>query len=288
MVSLKKINLFLIAADTLIFLSLNKRFFYSSESHFGFESKIYIASVASFYRILAEENLLTHRSKAQPKRHKRPEALVAVKPNQVWTWDITYVPIKIKGLFNYIYLIVDVFSRKIIHGIAHDRQGDDLAAIMITEACNKENIARGDVTLHADNGAPMKGSTMLATLQYLGIVSSFSRPGISDDNPYSEALFKTLKYCPQYPVNGFESLDECRIWLEKFIFWYNEVHFHSGIQWVTPASRHNGEDREILNKRDKVYKTAREKKPVRWAKNTKNWSRTESVSLNPTKSKSPR
>lgn len=153
---------------------------------------------------------------------------------------------------------------------------------MIEAACTKQGVRQNQITLHSDNGGPMKGATMLATLYRLGITPSFSRPRVSDDNPFSEALFKTLKYCPAYPEGGrFDSLDAARMWVESFVTWYNNIHLHSGINWVTPASRHEAKDQAILDQRKEVYESARQKNPGRWTRETRNWSRPNIVELNP-------
>ena len=243
----------------------------------------YIASESSFYRILKKEKLLTHRSRSNPRTHKKPDDLLATHANQLWSWDITYLKAAIKGTYYYLYLPMDIFSRMIVHWEVHERESADLAAGMIENAYLKNKIQKNQVILHSDNGGPMKGATMLATLQRLGIATSFSRPKVSNDNPYSESLFKTLKYCPAFPSRGFADIDEAKKWVEKFVYWYNNIHFHSGINFVTPASRHTGSDNNILNKRSIVYKKAQLKNPNRWSKKTRNWLRVDSVVLNPGK-----
>jgi hypothetical protein len=136
--------------------------------------------------------------------------------------------------------------------------------------------------LHTDNGGPMKGSTMLATLQRLGIVPSFSRPKVSDDNPYSEALFRTLKYRPEYPGRPFDSLAEAREWVAGFVQWYNTVHLHSAICFVSPDDRHFGREHDLLKKRREVYEAARRRHPERWSTGkTRNWDPVRVVVLNP-------
>ncbi len=151
---------------------------------------------------------------------------------------------------------------------------------MIKEICKVEGISRNQLTLHSDNGGPMKGATMVATLKRLGVIPSFSRPSVSDDNPYSESLFKTTKYCPQYPSKPFESVLGASEWVKKFVAWYNEEHLHSGIRFVTPGSRHRGEDIEILAARNKVYETAKKQQPNRWSRQTRNWGHIKEVFLN--------
>lgn len=243
----------------------------------------YIGSESSFYRILKEEKLLNHRSKSNPKKHCKPKELVALDKNQIWSWDITYLNAAIKGTFYYLYLPMDIFSRKIVHWDIFENESAENASKMINQACLNNNISFDQLILHSDNGSPMKGATMLATLQRLGVMPSFSRPSVSNDNPYSESLFKTLKYCPSYPEKGFSSLEEAKKWVSKFVTWYNNEHFHSGINFVTPASKHDGLDNEILKKRHEIYQIAQQKNPSRWSKDTRNWSEIKRVELNPGK-----
>lgn len=158
-----------------------------------------IASESTFYRLLKKEGQLVHRQKSQPRKYHQPKTLIALQPNQVWSWDITYLPSCIRGLFYYLYLIVDIFSRKIVGWSISEREGSDIASECVNKACQDENISKNQVTIHSDNGSPMKGATFLATLQRLGIAATYNRPGVSNDNPYSESLFKTLKYTRFYP-----------------------------------------------------------------------------------------
>ena len=241
---------------------------------------IYIASESSFYRVLHEAEQQNHRGKAQVKK-PRPQGFTATGPNQVWTWDITYLPSSIKGLFFYLYMITDIYSRKIVGWEMHYSQKDELASDLIKKAYLKEGISKDQLVLHSDNGSPMKGATMLSTLQHLGVIPSFSRPSVSNDNPYSESLFKTLKYTPVYPSKPFSTIDTAREWVYKFVLWYNQHHHHSGIKFVTPHARHSGKDKEILKNRDKVYKEARKRRPDRWSGNTRNWDLITHVALNP-------
>lgn len=245
------------------------------------DSGVYIASEASFYRILRENKLLAHRNAARPVKHSRPREYVATGPNQVWSWDITYLMSSVRGKFYYLYLVVDVYSRMIVGWAVHEIESAELASALILESCLRYGVDREKLILHSDNGGPMKGATMLATLQWLGIVPSFSRPSVSDDNAYSEALFKTLKYRPEYPSSPFESIEAAGDWVKEFVQWYNFEHRHSGIRFVTPSSRHYGEDEIILEKRKEVYEEAREKKPYRWASGkTRNWEPVMEVKLN--------
>ena len=245
---------------------------------------IYLASESTIYRILKEENQLNHRLKSRPgKKIKKPEALVATGPNQIFSWDITYLPTEVKGLFYYLYLVMDIYSRKIVGWQVYERESSALAADLMKDICQREGVQRGEVTLHSDNGSPMKGATMLSTLQDLGVVPSFSRPSVSNDNPYSESLFRTLKYRPQYPEKAFENLAAARVWVEEFSYWYNNKHQHSAIKFVTPVQRHTGEDRDILINRKAVYLKAKEKHPERWSGDIRNWDHIEEVHLNPGK-----
>ena len=246
----------------------------------------YIASESSFYRILKAANQLKHRSKSRSGRKViKPMELVATAPNQVYSWDITYLPTDVRGIFLYLYLVMDVYSRKIVGWQIHEHESADLAADLMVDICARDGVSKHQVTLHSDNGSPMKGATMLATLQKLGVIPSFSRPAVSNDNPYSESIFKTLKYHHQYPCKQFKSLTQARDWVEGFVSWYNFEHLHSAISFVTPDQRHSGVDVEILAKRHEVYLKAKSLNPKRWSKQTRNWQHISSVSLNPDKSK---
>jgi len=245
----------------------------------------YIASESSFFRVLRSEKMMSHRSNSSPRKVTPPEELTATKPNEIWSWDITYLKTSIRGKFYYLYLPMDVFSRMIVHWEIHEFENSDLSSMMIENACIKNNVAKDQVILHSDNGGPMKGATMLATLQRIGVVPSFSRPAVSNDNPYSESLFKTLKYCPQYPEKGFESLEDAKSWMTKFIHWYNHIHLHSSIKFVTPYSRHHGMDVKVLENRKIVYAAAKAKNPKRWSRQTRCWDQDNQVFLNPRKVK---
>jgi transposase InsO family protein len=242
----------------------------------------YMASESTIYRLLRAENQLKHRGAERPaqKRHK-PRALCATAPAQLFSWDITYLPTQIKGIYFYLYLFMDIFSRKIVGWQVYDTESSELAAEVMRDICTRENIPPNQVILHSDNGSPMKGATMLATLQSLGVIPSFSRPSVSNDNPFSESLFKTLKYRPIYPQQPFESLLAARQWVGLFASWYNDEHRHSAIGFVTPAQRHAGLDTELLRKRRDVYEAARKRHPERWRGTTRNWQRVDVVHLNP-------
>ncbi len=244
----------------------------------------YLASESTFYRILKAENLLTHRHASHaPRQISTPKALSATGPNQLYSWDITYLATAVKGQFFYWYLFMDIFSRKIVGWQVYAEESSAYAADVIRDSCRREHIAEGQVILHSDNGSPMKGATMLATLQQLGVMPSLSRPSVSNDNPYSEALFKTLKYRPEYPLQPFSELAEARTWVSAFVAWYNLEHRHSSIHFVTPEQRHRGEDPAILSKRKTTYNAAKKANPARWSKEIRNWEWQAEVYLNPNK-----
>jgi len=183
-------------------------------------------------------------------------------------------------MFYYLYLVVDVWSRKVVGRSVHEVESTELAAQLIERACADEGTRPG-LVLHSDNGAPMKGATMLAKLRDLGVLTSFSRPRVSNDNPFSESLFRTAKYRPEFPRGCFASLEAAREWVEWFVRWYNTEHRHSGIKFVTPEERHDGRDVEILRERKAVYQMARARHPERWTGSTRDWSPIEEVRLNP-------
>jgi len=242
----------------------------------------YVASESTFHRVLKAAHQLGHRSpeRARQKRSK-PRALCATAPNQLFSWDITYLPTRVLGIYFYLYLFMDIFSRKIVGWQIYETESSDLAGEVMRDICARENIAPNQVVLHSDNGSPMKGATMLATLQELGVMPSFSRPAVSNDNPYSESLFRTLKYRPQYPNRAFENLSAARQWVDAFVHWYNHEHRHSAICFVTPHERHAGLDSVLLGKRVDVYEAAKQRNPERWSGSTRNWNPVHVVHLNP-------
>jgi putative transposase len=243
----------------------------------------YIASESTFYRVLREADQLAHRSHARPAKAHKPKEHVARGPNEVWSWDITYLRSAVRGAYFYLYMVIDVYSRKIVGWEVHIEENSKLAAELVQSAIHAESADAARLVLHSDNGGPMKGSTMLATLQRLGVIASFSRPSVSDDNPFAEALFRTLKYRPGYPKKPFENIESARAWVEGFVAWYNGEHLHSGIRYVTPEDRHAGRDKGILAKRHVVYTAAKKRTPQRWTGPTRNWSPIGAVYLNPVK-----
>ncbi len=247
---------------------------------------VYIASESTFYRILREEKMLKHRGRSQePGKHAKPTSYTATAPNQVWTWDITYLNGPVKGMFYYLYLIVDIFSRDIVGWEVWNEESAEHASELIKKTCLvQKRLSTAPLVLHSDNGSPMKGATMLETLYALGITPSNSRPRVSNDNPYSESLFKTLKYRPNYQPKGFDAIESAREWCAGFVKWYRYDHHHSGIKFVTSAERHEGKSAGILKKRHDVYEAAKAAHPERWGtRSTRDWSDIVEVYLNPDK-----
>lgn len=242
----------------------------------------YLASESSFYRILRTDGQQHHRGRAKPPmRRKPPTSYKASAPCEVWSWDITWMPGPVAGLFFYLYLIVDIFSRKIVGWEVHERESADQAAVLIRQAVMAEGCTLRPLVLHADNGSPMKGATMKTTLEKLGITASYSRPRVSNDNPFSEALFRTCKYRPDWPTKGFATKAYAQTWVKSFASWYNGEHLHSAIRFVTPNARHAGRDRATLADRAVLYANARAQNPERWSGKTRNWQPAGPVWLNP-------
>ncbi len=239
----------------------------------------YVASDRTFYRILRKEKMLNHRENSRPRtvRHKVKE-LKAVDINQVWSWDITYLKTRVKGMFFYLYMFMDVWSRKIVAWDIFEEQSGENAREMLL--CMQNTIQFKNIYLHSDNGSPMKSASFLSALHWLGVVPSFSRPACSNDNAYSESLFKTVKYKTNYP-GAFENLNHAKEWVKEFVKWYNTEHHHSGINYVTPEERHSGQDKKILERRKQTYEEAKKRNPERWAKNkVRNWDWIEEQVLN--------
>jgi len=249
---------------------------------------LYLASESTMQRLLRSRHQNTHRRGERPakKRHK-PFALKATVVHQVYTWDITYLPTQIKGQYFYLYVFVDIFSRFIVGAQVFESESAECSAEMIKDICERHGIDKGQVALHSDNGSPMRGQTMLTMMQNLGVIASRSRPSVSNDNPFSESLFRTLKYRPLMPVKPFESIEQARLWAIGLVDWYNQEHRHSAIGFVTPEQRHLGHDVQLLQKRTQLYAQARDLHPHRWSKNTRNWDRVNVVHLNPDKPDKP-
>lgn len=245
---------------------------------------VYLASESSFYRVLKQASQQHHRGRAKKPSERVVTSHCAGGPNQVWSWDITWMPAAVKGQYFYWYMMLDVFSRKIVGHEVHVAESAELAALLMRRASLAEGLAGRSLVLHSDNGSAMKGATMLATLEYLGVAASFSRPRVSNDNAYAESLFRTCKYRPDYPNKAFGSLEEAQVWTQKFVRWYNQEHKHSGLKFVTPAQRHAGQADAILRNREQLYAAAKSSNPRRWSGQTRNWELQDEVWLNPERS----
>jgi transposase InsO family protein len=245
---------------------------------------VYLASESSFARVLREHGQNAHRGRAKaPKAVRPPTTHIATAPRVVWCWDMTYLPAEVIGRWFHLYLILDLYSRKIVGWEVHDSDDSTHAAHLVHRTALAEGIAmlKDKPVLHGDNGATLKATTVLAMLNWLGVKPSYSRPRVSDDNAYSESLFRTAKYRPEFPSKGFATLDAARAWATGFVRWYNVDHHHSGINYVSPAARHDGHDKVILAKRHDLYIHARTLNPARWSGHTRNWSPVGPVTLNP-------
>ena len=242
----------------------------------------YIGSESRFYRVLRAADQQHRRGRCQPPhRHPAPTTHQASHAHQVWSWDITYLPSPVRGQYYYLYLIEDIYSRKAVGWEVHTAESGDEAATLLQRSVLSEKCLHTPLVLHSNNGAPMKSVTLLSKMHDLGVTPSRGRPRVSNDNAFSEALFKTLKYCPQWPTNGFASLDDARVWVRDFICWYNTEHRHSRICFVTPAERHQGLDKGILAKRHALYQQARAAQPQRWSRETRKWQPAGPVTLTP-------
>ena len=244
---------------------------------------VYVASESTFYRILRAEGQNTHRGRAKaPRKIRPPTTHVASAPGEVWCWDMTYLPATVVGRWFHLYLILDLYSRKIIGWEVHDTDDASHAAHLVRRTALAESIAMDSKpVLHGDNGSTLKATTVIAMLNWLGIKPSYSRPRVSDDNAYVEALFRTAKYRPEFPASGFENLEQARQWASDFVHWYNVEHRHSGIRYVSPEARHQGHDTAILAARHDVYLQARCRNPQRWTRQTRDWAPIRAVTLNP-------
>ena len=243
----------------------------------------YYGSESTFYRVLKQHEQLAHRGRTlAPKASSAPKTFTATGPCQVFCWDITYLPSPVRGQFYYLYMIEDVYSRKIVGFEVYDREAGDLAAKLLERTLLSEKAIGTGVILHSDNGAPMKSQTLRMKAYELGVLTSYSRPRVSNDNPFAEALFRTVKYAPSFPEHGFNSLDGARVWVNGFVGWYNAEHKHSGLNFVTPNERHTLKDGDILARRESVLVMAKQVNPARWnGRAVRNCSPVEPTALNP-------
>jgi len=243
----------------------------------------YIGSESSFYRVLHAEKQQHHRGRSKAPERRPLSTHVATAPNQVYCWDITWLPGAAKGFYFYLYLILDLYSRKVVGWEIHENESSEHASVLVKRTHLREGIGTQPLVLHSDNGSPMKGASLMETLYRLNVVSSYSRPRVSNDNAYAESIFRTCKYRPDYPVKGFVDITEARDWVLNFVHWYNQKHKHSGLKFVSPNERHEGHDEEIMQRRKAVYEAAKAKNPNRWSGPTRNWELPEFVCLNPEK-----
>lgn len=250
------------------------------------EKGLYIGSESTLYRLLRSAGLLTHRSKAKAPVRERPEELKATAPNQIWTWDISYLLSHVRGKYFYLYLILDIWDRSIVGWSVEEEESGLHAAELLRKTCIRQGVNAGELIVHQDNGAPMISFEFLAALSHWGR-ASYSRPGVSDDNPFSESQFKTLKYRPDFPER-FATIEDAIAWVEKYVGWYSSEHRHSGIGFVTPQQRRDGTDIAILETRRRTYADARTAHPERWSRNIRKWDRPEIVFLNARKRKMDR
>ncbi|WP_240611745.1 IS3 family transposase [Acidiferrobacter sp. SPIII_3] len=240
----------------------------------------YIASESTLYRLLRAANQLAHRGRAKTPDTRPIPRHRARGANTLWCWDISYLPGPVSGQFFFLYLVLDIYSRKIVAHEVHEEESGDHAAALIRQALVREGVTdRRPLVLHQDNGSPMKASTFVATLDALGVRRSYSRPGVSDDNAYAESLFRTCKYRPGYP-GAFGSLAKARAWMLAFVRWYNHHHKHRNLKFVSPAERHTGADHAIFAHRTRIYEAARAQHPERWSRSIRNWSLPAEVWLN--------
>ena len=241
---------------------------------------IYIASVSSFYRVLRDKGLVRHRENSRPayKHHKPPEKK-ATGPNQVWCWDITWLKTQVRGLFLYAYVIIDIWDRSIVKWCIHDREDEALARELFEQAVRDNG--RPDVFIHSDNGNPMKGVSLVAFFEMLGLSNSYSRPRISNDNPFIESLFRPLKYNVSYP-KVFIDVAEARTWFATFVDFYNNKHYHSGLYFMTPNTIRSGQYEKIAKKRNDLMQEAFARNTQRWSHPVKQLSEKHVVYLNPT------
>jgi hypothetical protein len=201
------------------------------------------------------------------------EERIASAPNQIWSWDITCLKGPGPGRFLYLYLVMDVFSRRIMGWRIHPQESAERASALIRQVCRHNRVQPSGLILHSDNGRPMRGAAMLTTLRRLGVLSSFSRPGVSNDNAFVESLFHTLKGRPDFPERHFASLRAARAWMARFAVWYNREHLHGGLGYVTPDDRYAGRDAAVLERRARLYARARSERSGRWPHRARSWPR---------------
>jgi transposase InsO family protein len=242
------------------------------------EEGTYYGSDRTLYRIFRDKKALTSRTESRkPGQSRKPPELTAIGPNQVWSWDITWLRTDVKGFFFYAYVVIDVFSRAIVGWSIEDCESPDHAQKLFERIISRLGVKPQFV--HADNGGPMRGVSLVAFLTGLQVGLSHSRPRVSDDNPYIESFFRTVKYHVSFPRN-FATLQAARDWFALFIDWYNTQHRHSGISYVTPAQKHKGTDVQLLEARQETLNAAAQAHPERFVRGPKTIARPRVVYLN--------
>jgi putative transposase len=226
---------------------------------------VFLCSVSTMYRILAESGeVRERRDQLRHPTYQKPE-LLATAPNQVWSWDITKLLGPAKWTYFYLYVILDIFSRYVVGWMVADGESAQLAKRLIGDSCDKQAIVAGQLHLHADRGTSMTSKPVAFMLADLGVTKTHSRPHVSDDNPYSESQFKTLKYRPEFP-DRFGSIQDARAFCQHFFRWYNGEHHHSGIAMLTPEMLHYGQAEEIVQQRQEVLNQAYARNPERFVR----------------------
>jgi putative transposase len=223
----------------------------------------YLCSERTMYRILAEADLIGDRRRGHRRSGHSAPQVNATGPNQVWSWDISRLAGPVTRTWFYLYVILDIFSRKIVGWTVDTTESDKVAHHLITSTCERNGIDPGQLTLHSDRGAQMTSTTIAELLEDLAVTRSLSRPRVSNDNPYSEANFKTAKYRPDYPAH-FHSIEAARTWMRDFASWYNHDHYHSGVGYLHPADVHDGTATDIVTARQAVLDTAYQAHPERF------------------------
>jgi putative transposase len=223
----------------------------------------YLCSERTMYRLLAaNQEVRERRDQLRHPAYKKPE-LVATGPNQVWSWDITKLKTEAKWVYLYLYVILDIFSRYVVGWMLAEHENARLAERLVRETYDKHGVAPGQLVLHADRGSPMKAKPMVQLLSALDVVRSHSRPHVSDDNPFSESQFRTLKYHPGFP-DRFGGLDDGLAFCRTFFPWYNDEHHHGGIAFLTPSDVHYGRTDEVLRRRREALTAAYAAHPERF------------------------
>jgi len=227
------------------------------------DENVYLCSWRTMYRLLQKNQQVKERRKIRrhPK-YVRPE-LAASGPNQVWTWDITYLKGPVRGAFYYLYVVIDLYSRLVVGWLLAESECAELARRLLEQSYRKHQVQPGKLTLHADRGAPMKSKSVAQLLSDLDVGRSHSRPRVSNDNPFSEAGFKTLKYSPDFPAR-FGSFSEAESFCRGYFVWYNEEHYHSGIALLTPSQVHYGQAETVLARRQATLDAAFSEAPERF------------------------